>query len=147
MSRKGRLNWRLVKIHHSYTVDEAARLLGRSKGTVRRWLKAGLTALTDRKPILILGGDLADFLKGRAKPRARCGPGQCFCFRCRAPRNAAYGMADVELLSPASGSLQALCSVCGTIMYRRISLQQLGSLRAILDVSIMDRGNGLGDTS
>ncbi len=35
-------NHRLVKIHRSYTVEDAARCLAVHKNTVRRWIKAGL---------------------------------------------------------------------------------------------------------
>ena len=48
---------RRVKIHRTYAVDESARLLGIAKGTVRRWLKQGLSAIDTRKPVLIRGSD------------------------------------------------------------------------------------------
>lgn len=60
---------RSIKLHRSYTVDEASRTIGSAKGTIRRWIKSGaLPALTDQKPNLILGEDLIDYLKARAKP-------------------------------------------------------------------------------
>lgn len=50
---------RAVKIHRSYTVEEAARATGYAKGNVRRWVSSGLLpALTDQRPHLILGADL-----------------------------------------------------------------------------------------
>ena len=49
-----RPNWRGVRRHRSYSVDEAARTVDVAKGTVRRWTKAGLPAITDRKPALTL---------------------------------------------------------------------------------------------
>ena len=51
-----RVNARRVKIHRSYAVDEAARLLGVHKNTVRSWIKRGLPTVDNRRPILILGG-------------------------------------------------------------------------------------------
>ena len=60
-----------VKTHRPYTVDEAAKTLGVGKPTVRRWIKGGLYALTDRKPWLIQGGDLIDFLKARRTRRQK----------------------------------------------------------------------------
>ena len=59
--RKRRPNHRLVKIHRNYTVEEAARLLGTHKNTVRAWVRAGLTTCDSNRPILILGRDLAHF--------------------------------------------------------------------------------------
>jgi excisionase family DNA binding protein len=72
-----------AKIHRSYTVDEVARLLGVAKGTVRRWIKAGLPVLADRKPALILGEDLVQFLASRKAPRKKCSPAECYCVKCR----------------------------------------------------------------
>jgi excisionase family DNA binding protein len=61
-------NRRSIKIHRNYTVEEAARVTGCAKGTIRRWIKSGaLPAITDRKPNLILGGDLFDYTD-TAKP-------------------------------------------------------------------------------
>ena len=60
-----------IKIHRNYTVDEVARIRGVAKITVRRWIKGGLPALTDRKPTLILGEDFAQFLPGPRRLRGR----------------------------------------------------------------------------
>jgi predicted transcriptional regulator len=139
MANRRRAGWRAVKLHRNYTVDEVARTLGRCKGTVRRWLGAGLPAVSDRRPALILGEDLIDFLKAQSKPRTRCALDECYCFKCRAPRKAAGGMADWIPMTPTSGDLQALCEQCDTIMHKRVSHRQLEALRAILDVSIPER--------
>jgi len=139
MAAKSRTSWRAVKRHHSYTVDEAARLCRCSRQTVRRWLKSGLPALVERKPALILGGDLIEFLKSRSKPRSRCGPDECYCFKCRAPRKAAGGIADLIPMNPTGGNLRALCDVCGTLMHKRVSYRQQQTLGKILDVSLMER--------
>jgi len=106
---------------------------------VRRWLKSGLPALVERKPALILGGDLIEFLKSRSKPRSRCGPDECYCFKCRAPRKAAGGIADLIPMNPTGGNLRALCDVCGTLMHKRVSYRQQQTLGKILDVSLMER--------
>ena len=58
-------NHRRVKIHRNYTVDEAARILDVHKNTVRQWLKNGLPAIDDRRPLLILGSELSAYLKKR----------------------------------------------------------------------------------
>ena len=73
----------LVKIHRNYTVDDAARLLGVHKHTVRAWIKSGLSVLNDMRPVLILGQDLKEFLKTRrTKNKRPCKPEQFYCFRC-----------------------------------------------------------------
>jgi hypothetical protein len=123
-----RLNPRRVKIHRSYTVEEAAMLFQVHKNTVRTWLKSGLQAIDGRRPILILGRQLASFLHARRETkRQRCGPGQLYCFRCRAPRTSAAQRADYLPITASSGNLRAICSVCGTHMYRRISWRKLAT--------------------
>ena len=76
-----KLGHRGFNVHRAYTVDAVARALGIAKVTVRRWLKAGLPALTDQKPALILGSDLADFLASRKRPRQVCQSYESFVTR------------------------------------------------------------------
>ena len=90
-----RLNARRVKLHRSYSVEEAARLLRVHKNTVRTWIKTGLQPIDERRPTLILGRELARFLHDRRqRGRKRCQPGQLYCVRCRAPKDPAAGAAE-----------------------------------------------------
>ena len=133
---KHRSKWHRIKIHRSYTVDEAARELGVSKGTVRRWLKDGeLPFLDDQKPALILGVSLKAFGRTRTDSKIKCKAHEFYCFRCRSPRTAAGEMADFVQRSPKSGNLKAICE-CGTIMNKNMSMATLQSLKAVLDIAI-----------
>jgi excisionase family DNA binding protein len=76
---------RRIKMHLNYTVDEAARTVGVGRPAVRRWIKAGIPVVDGRKPALIRGVDLLEFLKTRAKPKRPCPPGQCYCVKCKTP--------------------------------------------------------------
>lgn len=133
--RRSKANWRAVKKHRNYTIEEAARTLCLSRGTVRRWIDAGLPALTDRKPFLILGGDLIDHLKAPRRQRTRCGPGEFYCFRCRASRKAALGMAEVVHRTETTINLRALCAACETLMHRRVASARLADFATDLEVS------------
>lgn len=135
-----------IRIHRNYEVADVANILGVSRQTVLRWIKRGLPALTDRKPYLILGSDLVDFLKVRSKPRQKCQPHECYCVRCREPRRPAGDMAEFVPLSPSSGNLRAICPVCGTLMHRRLSTANLEAVRDILDVTIVEADEPITDT-
>src|SRR6266705_111340 len=107
-----------VKIHRNFTVDEAARALGVAKITVRRWIKDGLPALTDQKPMLILGADLAQYLAKSKAPSQPCQPFECYCVKCRAPQRPAGDMAEFIPLTPTVGNLRGICPSCGTMMHK-----------------------------
>lgn len=133
-----RLDRRKVKIHRSYTIDEAARTIGAAKGTVRRWIDNGLPAIRDRKPFLIMGVDLSDYMAARSRPKRSCPPGTCFCVKCDDARRPAGDMAEFVQVNGSSGNLRAICPDCGNLMHRRTSHAQLEVIRATLDVTIVD---------
>jgi excisionase family DNA binding protein len=137
---------RRVKIHRTYTVDEAARTLGVAKGTVRRWLKNGLPTIDHRKPALIRGLDLAEFLKSKATPKQSCPPGHCYCVKCRSAQRPDGAMADYIITTATSGNLRGLCPTCGSWMHRRTSHAQLAAVRTQLDVTIVERSPRLRDS-
>jgi|SRR5271168_1257677 len=119
-------NHRLVKIHLNYTVEEIALLLNVHKNTVRSWIKEGLPTCDDRRPVLILGVQLADFLKARrTKNKQPCKIGEFYCLRCRVPRFPAESMADCLTVTDKIGHLQAICPICYSVMNLRISLARL----------------------
>jgi excisionase family DNA binding protein len=90
-----RINPRLVKIHLSYTVDEAARRLKTHKNTIRNWIKLGLPVIDGRRPALVHGRDLAAFIDKRRQSRKQtCPPGHLYCVKCRTPREPAGQMAE-----------------------------------------------------
>lgn len=135
MARQGRPNWRAVKIHRNYTVDEAACTLNRDKGTIRRWIAKGLPAIKDQKPHLILGSDLIEFLKKQRRPKVRCAPGELYCVRCREPRRPALGMAEIAGRTAYTANIRALCETCATVMHRQVSLRKLQAFAANLELS------------
>lgn len=114
-----RIDPRRVKIHYTYEVAEAARLLGVHKNTVRGWLGSGLAAIDGGRPTLILGKQLRAFLEARRDGAKRtCPPGTMYCFSCRQAQPPAGGMVDFVPYTETHGNLRALCGDCETLMHR-----------------------------
>ena len=134
-----------LKSHRNYTVEEVARVLGVARGTVRRWVKKGLPFVTERRPRLIRGDDLLEFLAKLKAPKERCQLHECYCFKCRSPREPALRMADIICDRPTSGNLRALCLVCETWMHKRVSFAALNRLREKLDITVRQAGSSLKD--
>ena len=134
--RKRHPNYRLVKIHRSYTVEEVAALFCIHKNTVRAWVKAGLPTSDNKRPMLILGRDLAVFLQARrVKNKQPCQPGKIYCVRCRAPKFPAGDMAEYHPVTEKLGNLIAICPDCNSIMNRRVNLTKLGQVRGKMDIT------------
>lgn len=132
-----RPNPRLAKIHRNYTVEEVASRFRVHRNTVREWVKRGLPTNDDKRPMLILGRDLATFLQvRRARNKRPCQPGEIYCVRCRAPKAPAGDMADYQPVTETLGNLIAICSDCEAIIYRRASLAKLEQIRGQLDITM-----------
>lgn len=130
-------NPRLVKIHRNYTVEEAACLLKKHKNTVRAWIKEGLPTIHDRRPKLILGRDLFDFLKTkRTKNKRPCKPGEMYCLRCQAPKLPALNMAEYQPKTESLGNLFGICPDCGTGMNRNVNPAKLEQIRGQMEVTL-----------
>jgi hypothetical protein len=133
--RQRQANYRRVKIHRSYKIEEIALLLSVHKNTVRAWVKAGLPACDRNRPTLIVGRELRVFLQSRRANRKQpCRPGELFCFRCRAPKKPAGKMVDCEPVTEKIGNLTALCPDCECIMNQRISMAKLRSLQVEMEI-------------
>lgn len=130
-------NPNLAKMCRNYTVEEVAAMYGVFKGTVRNWIKAGLPVLDDKRPMLILGSDLAAFHQAkRTKNKQKCLPGEMYCVRCRTPKSPALRMADYQPVTGTMGNLIAICPDCNSIMNRRVNLAKLEQVRGNLDITM-----------
>lgn len=130
-------NHRLAKIHRNYTVDEIASLFGVHRNTVREWVKRGLPTSDSKRPMLILGRDLAAFLQARRLRNKRpCQPGEIYCVRCRVPRSPAGDLAEYQPVTTTLGSLVGICPTCESMIYRRVNLAKLEHVRGKLDITM-----------
>lgn len=140
---KRRADWRRVKRHRTYTVEDAAETLGVHKHTIRNWLKSGqLPAIDTKRPLLILGDVLVDFLmERRRRAKRKCGPGQFYCLPCRSPQTPAGNFAEYRPISEAAGNLRAICPRCEHFMHRSVGRSGLPDLQRHLEI-IFPQGQG-----
>jgi hypothetical protein len=133
----------LVKIHRNYTVEEIAGSFAVHKNTVRNWMRHGLQAIDSRRPCIIRGQALADFLTASRKAtKQSCLPNQFYCVGCRRPVTPAGGMVDYVPISARSGNLSGICPDCHRIIYRRSSFAGLDAFRGFFDVTIRKPADG-----
>ncbi len=136
MSQK-RVDYRRIKKHRSYTMEEVARLLRVHKNTVRNWLRDGLTAMNDSRPILIQGEVLKAYLQDRQhKTKRPCPQGTLYRLKCRVPRRPAMGMVDFVQSEGGAGNLLAVCEVCETMMCRRARKDALPVIMPGIEVQL-----------
>ena len=138
--RKRRPNYRLVKIHRNYTVEEVARLFGTHKNTVRAWVKSGLPTCDSKRPMLILGRDLRAYLQARRTRRTSGHASPAKSTACDAARQSGPPgtWRSTSRSRRSSGNLEGICPDCGGMMYRRASKAKLPEIRAKLDITFTE---------
>lgn len=133
-----RYNYRLAKIHRSYTVYELAEVFRVHKQTIRSWIHDGLSVCNSTRPILIRGIDVRDYLVGKnAKNKRPCELGQIYCVACKQPRRPKDGHVILKCQNDRVGDLVGECPGCGTNMHRKVSLPKIDDWRSILTITDM----------
>lgn len=123
-----RVNFQRIKIHRNYSIDEAAKLLGIHKNSIRAWFKSGLERIDNKRPTLVHGNELKRFARQRrAENKCPCPPGHFYCLRCRKPKLPAGRKVEYEPISATTGNLRGRCPDCSAIMNRRTSLDKLST--------------------
>ncbi len=130
MNKKQTYLIRRIKVHISYSIEEIASLLGLHEKTVRNWLTQGLPTIDQKRPLLIYGENLIEFLRKRQKSRKHpCQIDQFYCVKCKAPRTALGSLADLIFKNQKLLKLTALCAVCETKMNKIASSSSLHLLK------------------
>jgi len=133
--RRRTYNVRWIKATWPYTVQEIADLLDVHKNAVLRWVKSGLAADRSRRPLLIRGNALAQFLRERqSAKRRRCKPNEFYCFCCRVPRAAYLDIVDIVIENSPLLRLRGLCSVCDTPVNKLQRVTDLAKIRESFNV-------------
>ncbi len=135
-----RPNHRAIRTARTYEIDEAAKALGVSTGTVRNWVKAGLPIMKAQRPYLILGEALKDFLQDRTKGRkVTLGPTQLYCLSCKASRTPMGMLVDCLPQTATTARLIGLCEVCSGTCNRMVSRSKIGEFGQIFELVLKDR--------
>lgn len=103
-------------------MEEIATLFQKHRNTVRNWLGQGLNTIDERRPLLVHGAVLIDFLKTRRNKNKRpCAPGEIYCLRCRLPQIPEGAWVIYKALTSDRGNLIGICPTCGCRLFRRVS--------------------------
>jgi len=140
-------NWRSIKTHYSYKTKEAARALKCSEATIRNWIKEGLPIYKDRKPLLIEGADLRQFVRDKtqalkwALPSTNA-PWTYFpCFKCKDYRRPYLLMVDAHKRKPNAIDLSGICEHCEREIRKTVTPGQLPQIETGLDITYR-KGDG-----
>jgi hypothetical protein len=137
-TKKRTYNPRRVRAGQPYTVQDVADIYELHKNAVLRWIKDGLRLIDQRKPYMIHGGDLVEYLtKKQSGRKHKCKPDEFFCFKCRVPRKAWGNVADIQIKNERKLSLSGLCAVCNTIVHRAGSVKKLPEYQKIFLIQTM----------
>ena len=128
-------NTNLIKETLCYSTNEMAKRFNIHKRTVQEWYKAGLPRIDKRKPSLVLGADLKDFLKQRMnKRRSKCRRNELYCMKCKAPRQSRDNTVDIRFLSKTRLMILGLCAQCHTKTNKVNSTQNLMEISKIFAI-------------
>jgi hypothetical protein len=119
MSKKYKLN--LIKTRESYNTKTITKLLGVHARTIHDWCQEGLKVL-NRKPLLIMGFDLKEFLNNKAADRKhKLLPNEFYCIKCRKAVKGISNKAYIQFTGKTLGRqglreliVKGFCEICGT---------------------------------
>ena len=129
-----RANPMAVKASLTYEVGEAAALLGKSPATIRNWINDGLPVMSAKKPNLILGAAIRDYLRAKHKAvKSPLAPDELNCFSCRAGRKPLGMMVTAFPNNAKTINLKGQCSHCGGKAGRIIAVSKTEAFAQTFD--------------
>jgi hypothetical protein len=117
-----RANPMAVKAALTYEIGEAATALGTSPATIRNWIKDGLLVMSSRKPYLILGAYIRDYIKAKSQAvKSPLAQDELYCFSCRGGRKPLGMVVESFPNTPKTTRFMGTCERCGANAARMIS--------------------------
>lgn len=119
----------------TYDVEEAAKALGKSQATIRNWIKLGLPVMASKKPVLILGTDLREFIRAQSqKAKAPLAIDQLYCPRCRQGRLPIKMTVAQHPNTTTTVRLSGICKCCGATATRFVSVKSLDQYSDVFNI-------------
>lgn len=135
MKKSRRYNTRRISLKISYSVQEVSELFSVHKNAVLNWIKAGLKIIDQRKPYLINGADLVEFLNTKQKKRKhKCKHNEFYCFKCRVPRKPHPGSVKITPRNIHRLKITAKCELCLTPVFKEGSAKKLQEIEKLYSV-------------
>ncbi len=118
-------NTNLIKLRHTYLLEEIALKQKVHIRTVRAWIKEGLKIVEGLYPYLVLGYDLKNFLKAkRTRRKCKLNHDEFWCVKCRTARKSLENKVEIKYSGMTIGNnlkefvIQGKCEICGTKLNR-----------------------------
>jgi len=139
-------NWRRIKTHRTYSINDLERELSLHGNTIRNWVRGGLVPVDGKRPYLFRGAVVIDFLRARRSSAKRpMRIGEIYCLGCREPKAPAGGMADLTPLTETTGNLCGICPDCDRLIYRQVNMAILASTWDMLTVTVRQAQMHIGE--
>jgi hypothetical protein len=127
-----RANPMAVKASLTYEVSEAAAALGKSEATIRNWIKDGLPVMASKKPQLISGQDIRDYIRAKSKgAKSSLSPEQLYCLSCQEGHKPVGMAVETVPNNEKTDRLIGVCETCGGSASRIISKSKSSHFAAI----------------
>ena len=124
-----------IKYWLCYDIDAICRLCGIHPKTALAWLKKGLEAIDNKKPILVYGYNLKAFLGNLNKlNKSSTSFEEMFCMKCKEPRSPLKKQIQLEQFEQKLLKTKAICQTCKTRMNKPYKLEDLPQLKRIFNV-------------
>lgn len=131
-----RTNPRLAKINKVYTIQDIAETFNKHPRTIINWIKDGLHVCSKKRPMMILGKDLRDYLMAKnTRNRKPCSPGELYCVACKEPKSPLGNEAKLEIQNEQVGTLIGQCPDCHHTINRKVSLAKIDQWQGDLNLT------------
>jgi len=131
--KKRKPDFRRIGPSQTYSIAELAKAVDRDSATVRRWIREGMPAMDQQKPLIIDGANAKEWLREKWTQRKQpCEPNEAHCVRCRKPQAFADGSRSIRQNTNKVLLISGECAVCGS---------RINKFASAASVAILDPGN------